>query len=340
MTGKLLKKKSTQADVAKMAGVSQTTVSLVLNNQADSMIPAETVQRVWEAIQELGYVPNRAAQTLRTQKSYTIAAIIPDITNPFYPAFARGIQDVAEKHGYNLVLYNSDGDPDKEAGCLISAQQSHVDGIVGVFFHLRVNDLKPILESRLPIVRFEPVQSRTGGLPLDSLYVDNEAAARAIVDFLVEGGHRRIAIVTGDAGPGNARLRGFQQGMTDHQLPVEYVIESPDFTETGGYACVETFLNLQPRPTAVFAANDLLAIGFMHGVQAVGLRVPDDLAIVGFDDIPAARYVTPALTTVTQFQEGIGQRAAEMLLEHLGADEGMGGRCIELPYELRLRAST
>ena len=149
----------TQADVARMAGVSQTTVSLVLNNQTNTSIPTQTTDRVWDAINKLGYVPNRAAQTLRTQKSYTIAAIIPDITNPFYPAFARGIQDVAEKHGYNLVLYNSDGDARKETECLISAQQSHVDGIVGVFFNLRVRDLKPILESNLPIVRFQPAQT-------------------------------------------------------------------------------------------------------------------------------------------------------------------------------------
>jgi LacI family transcriptional regulator len=340
MTGKTaFKKKPTQADVARLAGVSQTTVSLVLNN-TDASIPAQTVDRIRDAMNQLGYVPNRAAQTLRTQKSFTIAAIIPDITNPFYPAFARGIQDAAEKHGYNLVLYNSDGDAFKEAECLISAQQSHVDGIVGVFFHLRVRDLKPLLESRLPIVRFVPARTQTGDLPLDSLYVDNEAAVKAVVGYLVERGHSRIAIVTGDAGPGNARLGGFQQGMAEQGLPVEYVIESQDFTEVGGYAAVEKILSYQPRPTAVFAANDLLAVGVMLGIQQAGLRVPFDLAIVGFDDIPVARYVTPALTTVAQFQEHIGQRAAEMLVEHLTSEAPIGGRCVEMPYELKVRTST
>ena len=323
-----------------MAGVSQTTVSLVLNNQTNTSIPTQTTDRVWDAINKLGYVPNRAAQTLRTQKSYTIAAIIPDITNPFYPAFARGIQDVAEKHGYNLVLYNSDGDARKETECLISAQQSHVDGIVGVFFNLRVRDLKPILESNLPIVRFQPAQTNAGNLPLDSLFVDNEAAARAVVRYLVEKGHTHLAAVTGDIGPGNARLHGFRQGLAMYGLPDTCVIESPDFSETGGYASVEKLMSYQSRPTAIFAANDLLAIGVMQGVQEAGLRVPDDLAIVGFDDIPAARYVTPALTTVAQFQEKVGQRAAEMLLAHLASDEPISGRCIEMPFELKLRAST
>lgn len=322
-----------------MAGVSQTTVSLVLNNNTETSIPGETVKKVWDAIHQLGYVPNRAAQTLRTHKSYTIAAIIPDITNPFYPAFARGIQDTAEQQGYNLVLYNSDGAAAKEIECLISAQQSHVDGIIGVFFHQRVHNLRPFLESNIPIVRFEPGKPNTGELPLDSLYVDNEAAVRTAVRFLIERGHRRLAVVTGDIGPANARLRGFRQALIDHRISDELIVESPNFAETGGYASVEKLLSYQPRPTAVFAANDLLAIGIMQGVQAAGLRVPHDLAIVGFDDIPAARYVTPALTTVAQFQESIGQRAAEMLLEHLSSAEPLGGRSVEMPYELKVRDS-
>ncbi len=328
----------TMREVARQAGVSITTVSHVLNNTRP--VSDELRDRVESAMAQLGYIPNRAARTLRTHRSYTIAAIIPDITNPFYPAFARGIQDVAEENGYNLVLYNSDGDATKEAECLFSAQQSHVDGIVGVFFHLRARDLKPILESNLPIVRFVPARTRTGDLPLDSLYLDNEAAAKEVVDFLAERGHRQIAIVTGDAGPGDARLRGFQLGLLDHGLPSECLIESHDFTETGGYTSVDRLLSYQPRPTAVFAANDLLAIGVMQGVQAAGLHVPDDLAIVGFDDIPAARYVTPALTTVAQSQERIGQRAAEMLLEHLLSDEALSGRLVEMPYELIVRGST
>ena len=341
MTSKITaKKKPTQADVAKLAGVSQTTVSLVLNNLTDTSIPPQTIDRVWDAINQLGYVPNRAAQTLRTQKSYTIAAIIPDITNPFYPAFSRGIQDVAEKHGYNLVLYNSDGNAAKEAECLISVQQSHIDGIIGVFFNLRVRDLRPVLESNLPIVRFEPAQTQTGDLPLDSLYVDNAAAGKAVVRFLVERGHTYLAVITGDTGPGNARLRGFQQGLAEYGLRDDFVIESPNFTETGGYASVEKLLSFQPRPTAVFAANDLLAIGVMQAVQNAGLRVPGDMAIVGFDDIPTARYITPTLTTVAQLQEQIGQRAAEMLLEHLSSDEPIPGRCIEMPFELKVRGST
>lgn len=336
----VLKKKPTQADVARSAGVSQTTVSLVINNIADTSIPAETVQKVWDAINRIGYIPNRAAQTLRTHKSYTIAAIIPDITNPFYPAFARGIQDAAEKQGYNLVLYNSDGAASKEIECLISAQHNHVDGVVGVFFHQRVQDLKPFLEANIPIVRFESSKSQAGTLPLDSLYVDNEAAVRSAVGYLIKRGHRRLAAVTGDVGPANARLRGFRQALIDHQITDELIVESPDFTETGGFASVKKLLSYQPRPTAVFAANDLLAIGVMQGVQAAGLHVPGDIAIIGFDDIPAARYVTPTLTTVAQFQEQIGKCAAEMLLEHLSASELLGGRSVEMPYELIIRAST
>lgn len=341
MTGKpSAKKKPTQADVARLAGVSQTTVSLVLNNNTDVSIPSQTIDRVWDAINRLGYVPNRAAQTLRTHKSYTIAAIIPDIANPFYPAFARGIQDVVETQGYNLVLYNSDGDAAKEARCLMSAQQSHADGIIGVLFHQRVRDLRPLLESNIPIVRFVPARPNSGDLPLDSLYLDNEAAAKTLARFLIERGHTRFAVVTGDVGPGNARLRGFRQALREHRISDELVIESPDFTEKGGYIAAERLLIHNPRPTAVFAANDLLAIGVMQAVQAAGLHVPHDLAIAGFDDIPAAQYVTPTLTTIAQFQERIGQRAAEMLLEHLSTPEPLAGRCVEMSFELKVRAST
>jgi LacI family transcriptional regulator len=327
----------TMRDVAQQAGVSITTVSHVLNNTRP--VSEDLRLRVESAMTRLGYVPNRTARSLRTQRSYTIAAIIPDICNPFYPAFARGIQDSAEAKGYNLVLFNSDGDPAKEAACLRAAQHSHVDGIVGVFFHLRVRDLAPLLEAHLPIVRFLPARSSTGDLPLDSLYLDNPAAAHSVVDFLVQRGHRHIAILTGDAGPGDARLQGFQQGMAAHRLASDAIIESRDFSETGGLAAVATLLTMQPRPTAVFAANDLLAIGLMQGVQAAGLRIPEDLAIVGFDDIPAARYVSPALTTVAQFQEHIGQRAAAMLLEHLQSKSPLPGRCVELPYRVQVRSS-
>ena len=221
---------ATMRDVADQAGVSIATVSHVLNETR--YVSDELRGRVQSAIDELGYVPNRAARTLRTQRSYTIAAIIPDITNPFYPAFARGIQDVVQAASYNMVLYNSDGDAEKEAECLVAAQQSHVDGIIGIFFHLRVRDLRPLLEAKLPIVRFEAVRARTGDLPLDSLYLDNEAAVREVVSFLVERGHRHIAIVTGDAGPGDARLQGFKQGIEAHGLSAYSVIDGTDFTET------------------------------------------------------------------------------------------------------------
>lgn len=337
---KSTKRKPTQADVAQLAGVSQTTVSHILNDSSLDEFSPETIQRVWDAINQLAYVPNRAAQSLRTSRTYTIAAIIPDITNPFYPAFARGIQNAAETHHYGLVLYNTDGNPDKEAQCLRIAHQSGVDGIIGVFFHQRVRNLKPYLDDNLPIVRFEPARRNVGGLPLDSLFVDNEAAAMVAVTHLIERGHQHIAMVTDDAGPGNMRLVGYRQALAQHGLEHEIIIESEDFTAQGGYLATSILLQYQPRPTAVFAANDLLAIGIMQAAHAANLNVPSDLAIVGFDDIPAAQYVTPRLTTIAQFQENLGKRAAEMLFEHLNATGNLGGRCEEMPFELKIRESS
>src|SRR3954447_3471703 len=144
----------TQADVARLAGVSQTTVSQVLNNMTIA-VPAETRQRIRAAIEQLGYVPDRTARSLRTRKTYTVASIIPDITNPFYPAVERGIQDVAERHGYDLIVYNTDGSAEKERQYLHSLQQRRVDGVVGVFFHLNARDLRPLLERNVSVARLE-----------------------------------------------------------------------------------------------------------------------------------------------------------------------------------------
>src|SRR5262249_28014277 len=158
------KKRPTQADVAQRAGVSQTTVSHVLNNTAAISVPPETRQRILDAIAELGYVPDGTARSLRTRKSYTIASVIPDITNPFYPAFERGIQDVAERQGYDLIMYNTDGVAEKERKSLRSVQRGRVDGVIAVLFHLTADDLRPLLERNVAVVRLEARRQEIGDL--------------------------------------------------------------------------------------------------------------------------------------------------------------------------------
>src|SRR5262245_20167086 len=204
-------KRPTQADVARLANVSQTTVSLVLNNEQIASVPPETRQRIREAMETLGYVPDHLARSLRTRKTYTIAGIIPDITNPFYPAFERGIQDIADRHGYDLMMYNTDGSAAKEQRILRSIRQGRVDGVVAVLFHLNDRDLVPLLGMGIAGVRLEATPKRAGAAPLDDLYVDNIGAAQRAVAYLIDKGHRRIGMLTGERGPGANRVLGYQR---------------------------------------------------------------------------------------------------------------------------------
>lgn len=333
-------KRPTQADVARLAEVSQAMVSYVVNNIPSISISAETRARVLDAIKTLGYVPDSAARSLKTRKSSTVAGIIPDITNPFYPAFQRGIQDVAEARGYDLITCNTDGIAAREHKFLQLAHQGRVDGIVAIFFHLTANDLRPLLERGIAIVRLEPGRKNVGRLPLDNIYVDNVAAARTATSYLIERGHRTIGMLAGQKGPQHARVRGYKQALAEGGITLDNaLIQGSGFQQDNGYQGMRELINRSPRPTAVFAANDLLAMGALSALRDAGLRVPDEVAIVGVDDIPAAALVNPPLTTISQFPQQLGRRAAEMLFERLEGNVPGGGRCELMPHELIVRES-
>jgi len=328
----------TQYDVARLAGVSQKTVSLVLTNNTTYSIPQETRQKVLDAIAKLDYRPHRMARGLRNNKTYTIASIIPDIANPFYPTFLRGIQDVAETNNYNTIIYNTDGFAEKERQCLVSATESQVDGIIGMFFHPASKDY--LENTSIPIVEL-------GGtiiLPnIDIVYIDCTEAASAATTYLIQKNHTRIGFIGGmpDTLPHQVRLEGYRQALKNHNLPSdEELIRCGDFTEIGGYHAMRELLNLLPRPTAVFAANDLMAMGAYQAIHEANLRIPDDIAVIGFDDIPAAKLLNPPLTTISQFQEKLGRRAAEMLFERLSDMANEESRMEKMPFELIARAST
>ena len=336
------RRKPTQSDVARLAQVSQATVSYVLNYNTAVSVPAETRERILAAAAELGYVPNRAARTLRTNKSLTVASIIPDITNPFYPAFERGTQDIAERYGYDLVIYNTDGIEARERKCLNSIRQGRVDGVIMTNFHLTPADIAPLVAEGIPFVMLgstEPAWSEAG---IDVLAVDNVGWACRAVSYLIERGHTRIGMIAGVAGtpPREQRVAGYRQALLEHGIPAEEkLIRAGDFGEAGGYEAMRDLLKLSPLPTALFAANDLMALGALIALREAGLRVPDDMAVVGYDDIPAARLIDPPLTTVAQFPERLGLRAAEMLFEILRGEVPTAGRLEEMPCELIVRRS-
>jgi len=327
----------TQNDIARLAGVSQATVSQVLNNAMIGSIPEETRRRVLEVIEQLGYVPDRAARSLRTKKTYTLAAVIPDITNPYYPTFIRGVQDVVESHGYDLVIYNTDGELQKEKKCLLSVRQNKVDGLIAVLFHLTAYDLA---ELGIPVVHLQLKPEAPP--PVDVVYIDNAAAARDMVNYVIERGYHCIGMIAGeeDTPPRLGRISGYSQALAEHHIPLqEILIRGGQYHQEGGYQAMRELLNLSERPCAVFAANDLMALGALVAVREAGLRVPEDIAIVGFDDIPAAALVDPPLTTVTQFQDQIGRRAAEMLFHRILGTAPEAMRAVEMPYQLIIRKS-
>ncbi len=316
-------------------------VSYVLNANTSVTVPEETRRRIIEAMHSLGYTPNRAARSLRTSKTFTIASIIPDIANPFYPAFVRDVQDMADQYGYDLLMYNTDGRADKERKFLWLVEQGRVDGVVGVFFHTSVRELSQLIAHNVAIVRLEAVRKRTGHLPVDNLFVDNVAASRAAVGFLIERGYRRIAMLTDASGPGQPRVEGYRQALAAHDIVIESeYIQQVDFTEFGGFSGTQRILALPTPPDAIFAANDLMAIGALMAIKEKNLRVPQDIALMGFDNIPTDRLVNPPLTSVTQFQEQMGCRAAQLLFERINQEYQGPGRCEEMPFEIIVRSST
>lgn len=332
-----MKKKPTQVDVAHRANVSQSTVSQVLNNPELTTIPEETKNKIHQAVMDLGYVPDKTAISLRTKRNFTIAVIIPDISNPFYPAFERGIQRVAEMKSYDVIVYNTDGILEKEEKNIYSATQGHVDGIIYSQFNL---DAQALSQVGLPVVMLGQKQPPVA--TLDILYVDNEKAAKTAVEYLIQKNHRRIGMIAGveHTPPREKRLNGYKKALIENGINVdEALIKGGDFTEIGGYSAMQELLKITPIPSAVFCANDLMAFGAMQAIREKGLTIPTDIALVGFDDIPACKFVYPQLTTINQFAGEIGACLADMLIERIESSSEIPGRVREMPFQLTIRAS-
>lgn len=327
----------TQRQVAERAGVAQATVSLVLNGGRDK-VTAETAARIEMAIEELGYQPNRFAQALRTQRSYVIACVVPDLANPFYPSLVVAVQRVVRAAGYEVITIDTEGERANERQVVAAAQQGRFDGIVGVFFRLGAKDLAPLEKAGVPVVRIEASRKSGGALPIDDLFIDNEAAARALTLHLGDMGHRAIAMIAAPGGPQQVRMKGYLSAMqTIGADPI--ALEAPHFTVEGGRRAADSLLEKGPVVTAIIAANDLMAIGVMQSLIAHGLSIPGDVSVAGFDDILASALVTPALTTVAQFQDRMGARAADCMLARLASGDTDPGRAEEMPFELIVRTS-
>jgi LacI family transcriptional regulator len=306
-------KRTTIEDVAKAAGVSRQTVSRAMNDKNE--ISQETKERVMRAVDELGYRPNRMAQSMVTQRTYSVGMLVADITNPFFPEITRGVQDVAQASGYNVFVCNTDDRPDLELQELRSLAAQGVDGII-VFSHNSTEEDMQLFANRYqPMVLFNWEFEHPN---VSTMMVDNVLGARLAVDHFAATQRGEIGMLTNNSPTyfSSRRLLGFKQAVLAHALPFADDRIVPEFANLdGGYRATRQLLNRYPEINAIFTFNDLMAIGSLRACSERGLRVPEDIAVIGFDDIQFARMTTPALTTIRVDKYAIGQMAMSRLLE-------------------------
>ena len=318
------------------AGVSQATVSTFLAGNTD-LIARETALRIKSAIAELDYTPNRSARTLRTQRSMVVACVVPDITNPFYPALFAAAQATLGAE-YDVVAINSGGQRDAEQAVIAAALRGRYDGLLGVFFSCRASDFEDAVKAGVAVVRIEAQRKLSGDLAIDDVFVDNRRAARELTDCLLSLGHVRIEMVAAAGGPETVRVDGYREAMqkAGHEVVVH---KAKAFTAEGGAQAIRAMLEAGDPPTAILAANDLMAIGAMRALGEAGLSVPGDVSIAGFDDIMPAALAVPQLSTVALHQDELGARAASLLLQRFSGVADGAGRLVEMPFDIVHRAS-
>jgi LacI family transcriptional regulator len=325
-------------DVAKLAGVSTMTVSRVLNNSKH--ISAETRARVEQAIATLGYVPNALARSLRFKQSNMIALILSDITNPFFTAVARGVEDVARAHDLSVIFCNTDESEVEELKYLQLLLQRQIDGCLLVPSSNAQESLMLLRSKMVPCVVLD---RRVADGQVDCVRCDSEDGAFQLVQHLIALGHRRIAMLSGPPHVSTAseRVLGYRRALEDAGLPIdENLIVFGQYSEESGYQMAQQVLAYDSRITGCFAANNFIAFGALQAFREAKLRIPDHISLVSFDDIAYANTLEPFFTAMTQPAYQIGLRAAEMLLERLNGEGPEQAREVLLPIELVIGQSS
>lgn len=333
----------TQVDVAKLAGVSRATVSYVLNGLTEGRVPISdgTRQRVLDAIEELGYEPDARAQALRSGNTNTIALIIPDLQNPHFSEYATGIEEAARAAGYHLLLSSTTMNDEYAAEIFRDLARRRFDGlIIASSFILESEEAQAILDQvrkrGLPIVEMDE------NYGVDSVYADYREATREVMSYLLSLGHRRIGLIYGVGGHqlGQDRLEPYLEALKTANISInrDIIMECGPSIEDGYQASLK-LLQLVSRPTTLIAINDLLAIGVMRAAADLKLRVPDDLSVVSYDNIPIANYLVPRLTTVTKEARALGRKAFELLLVRI-QNPDLPRQQVHSPARLIIREST
>jgi DNA-binding LacI/PurR family transcriptional regulator len=326
--------KTTIIEVARVAGVSKSTVSRVLLGGAQ--VKEETKAQVLKAIEQLGYERNELASSMRTDRTRMVMLATPDITNPFWPEVARGLQDTIEQEGYSVVLANSDWDAAREQRFLSTARRNRFDAIV---INPAAVSERELLAHGTPIVILGLCDDFSG---LDMVGSDSYSGTLQALEYLHELGHRNIAFIRGThrSGRGHARHRAYNDFIHRYELPFDpsLVVEAP-FDLAGGQRAARALLGRPDRPTAIFAANDVLAIGAMQTARELGLDIPSELSVIGMDDIYAAATSIPPLTSVAKAKYETGAWAARFVLDRINSAAPIAPRRHVIPCRLVVRGS-
>ncbi len=327
-------------DIAKKTGFSITTVSRALNDYHD--VSAKTKKIILEAVEEMGYYPNSIARSLTTKKSWTLGVIFIEdlgvgIKHPFFSAVIQSFKQRVEKIGYDLIFLSQNIGSEKKS-YLDHAIHRGVDGIIIVCSNYDDQEVVKLMDSKIPSVVIDLHSNKSS-----VVYSDNFSGSEKAVEYLHSLGHQKIAHISGHKSTfaGIERLRGFKHAIEKLELniPSSYIVEGGFFSYEGGYKGMKRLLELNERPTAVFAGGDMMAIGAINAIEDYGLNVPDDFSIIGFDDIELARFMTPKLTTVRQDTDLIGENAAKVLLSQINENNKVFS-AITIPVELIIRGST
>jgi LacI family transcriptional regulator len=329
---------ATIQDVAKLAGVAPITVSRVINKSGYCSEDAR--QRVEAAIAELGYVPNTLARSLRSKRTNTLALVLTDITNPFWTTVARGVEDAASSAGFSVIFCNTDESEKEQEHYLNVLIQKRVDGILLVPVTSNPRPVELIRRQEIPVVVLD---RHLDGVEADIVRSDSEGGAYQLTHLLTEAGHRNVAILAGPQGVSTAedRVAGFRRALAEAGVTptAEHVIYGQYSLESGG-DMARLALAVRPRPTALFASNNFIAIGAYKVLRELGIDVPRDMSLVGFDDLPISLVVDPFLTAAAQPAYEMGHRATEVLLERLTGQAPLTYQEIVLPVELVKRRSS
>ena len=302
-------------DIAEEADVSVTTVSRVLNDKPN--VNPNTRKKVLKKINELGYKPNSIARGLALQKTNTLGLIIPDISNPFFPDIARGVEDMANKKGYSVIFCNTDNKDKKEKEAIELMKEKQVDGILVSLSKSNKNELNNLRNIEYPVVQ---IDRKILEINYPSITIDNVKSAYDATKHLIEYDHTKIAHITGDLGTitGSNRLKGFKKAISESNLPIyKSYIKKGNYSKKSGYKNMLELLKSDNPPSAVFIANDLMAVGAYQAVFELNLSIPEDISIIGHDNIDFTKLVNPTLSTMAQPKYKLGSKAVNLLIEEI-----------------------